>query len=197
MTSQTRSRDLSELRKITIKMLGFLFLAAFFSGPPAEAGECAPLLDYSFRLLDESRVIKLCEEYEGQVLLVVNTASKCAYTDQYEDLEALYEHYRDQGFTVLGFPSNDFGYQEPGTERQIRKFCRLTYQVDFPMFEKTRVAPAGASPFYRRLAEEGNGYPAWNFHKFLIDRDGNLAGSFASRVSPQGDQLRTAIEKLL
>lgn len=186
-----------ELKKTVLQILGFLMLAALFAGPRAEAEECAPLLDHRFRLLDDSRVVRLCEEYQGRVLLVVNTASKCAFTNQYEDLEELYAGYRNRGFIVLGFPSNDFGFQEPGTEMEIKKFCHLTYQVKFPMFEKIRVVPPGASPFYRELAEAGNGYPAWNFHKFLIDRNGKLVGSFACQVSPREGKLRSAIERLL
>lgn len=197
MGNRASNRNLRELNKIASKIVGFLMLAALLAGLPAEAKMCAPLLDFSFRLLDDSRVVKLCEQYQGNVLLVVNTASRCAYTDQYEDLEALYENYRDRGFVVLGFPSNDFGHQEPGTEGQIKKFCRLTYQVEFPMFEKTRVAMGVASPFYQSLARAGKTYPAWNFHKFLIDRNGNLAGSFPSHVAPDGDKLTTAIEELL
>lgn len=190
-------RNYLELGKIFTRVMGFLFLAGLLAGAPAEAETCSPLLDFSFRMLDDSRVVRLCEEYQGEVLLIVNTASKCAYTPQYEGLEALHEEYAGRGFKVLGFPSNDFGAQEPGTEGQVKRFCRLTYQVSFPMFAKTTVARGMATPFYRQLAKAGKDYPAWNFHKYLIDRNGNLAGSYPSHVKPGDKQLRSTIESLL
>jgi glutathione peroxidase len=147
------------------------------------------------RRLAGDEVVKLCEAYRGKVVLIVNTASKCAYTDQYAGLEALYERYRDRGLVVLGFPSNDYGGQEPGTEKQIKTFCRLTYSVKFPMFEKTHAREDLADPLYRKLGSLAGEYPRWNFHKYLLDRDGKLVGSFPSAVRP--DSLVGRIESLL
>lgn len=127
----------------------------------------------------------------------VNTASKCAYTSQYERLEDLYARFKDQGLAVLGFPSNDFGGQEPGSEAEIKNFCRLTYSVKFPMFEKTQARQGAADPLYETLAELSGEYPKWNFHKYLIARDGRLAGSYPSATRPQSNELVNAIEQLL
>ena len=139
----------------------------------------------------------LCEAYAGKVVLVVNTASKCAFTPQYEGLEALHAHYASRGLVVLGFPSNDFGAQEPGSEAQIQSFCRMTYGVQFPMFEKTHASRHNADPIYRLLASLAGEYPQWNFHKYLIDRQGRLVGSFRSHVAPDDPALISAIEELL
>ncbi len=167
------------------------------SAAAAEPAACSGELDVSMRTLNEDRRVRLCEEYAGKVVLIVNTASKCVFTPQYEGLERLYETYKSRGLVVLGFPSNDFGAQEPGSEKQIQKFCRLTYGVQFPMFEKTAVAKGGADPLYRALAASAGEYPRWNFHKYLLDRRGKLVGSFASSVEPGSDELVRAIEALL
>jgi glutathione peroxidase len=158
---------------------------------------CGPALDFEHRRLAGDETVKLCDAYQGKVLLVVNTASKCGFTGQYEGLEALYDKYKDRGLVVLGFPSNDFGNQEPGSEEQIQKFCRLTYSVQFPMFEKIHVKKGKADPFYRYLAAQAGGYPKWNFYKYLIDRDGNVVDYFSSITSPDSRKLVSAIEKLL
>ena len=130
------------------------------------------LLDHNFKKLASSEEVNLCEAYSGKVVLVVNTASKCGFTYQYEGLEKLNEEYGNEGLVVLGFPSNDFRGQEPGTEEEIQDFCRLTYGVKFPMFEKTMVKKNNAHPFYHGLADSAGGYPQLNFHKYLIGRDG-------------------------
>lgn len=161
------------------------------------ATECSPALDFSLRYLSGSEPVRLCDRYQGDVVLIVNTASKCAFTPQYEGLEALHESYKARGLAVLGFPSNDFGGQEPGTEKQIQTFCRLTYGVKFPMFEKTHAAERQADPLYRYLGEAAGEYPRWNFHKYLVDRQGRLVGSFGSHVSPDDPRLVKAIEELL
>lgn len=160
-------------------------------------GSCPPLLDYEVTPLTSSNSVNLCEQYRGKVLLVVNTASKCLFTGQYDDLEALYAEYRDRGFVVLGFPSNDFGNQEPGTEQQIQDFCRLTYGVQFPMFAKTSVRKGNADPFYQALAKAAGRYPKWNFHKYLIGRDGQLIDNYLSWTTPNNRSLRKAIEDAL
>lgn len=163
---------------------------------PAFACDSA-LLDQDFRKLASEEEVNLCEAYEGKVILVVNTASKCGNTPQYDGLEDMYEQYRDQGLVVLGFPSNDFMGQEPGTEDQIAEFCRLTYGVEFPMFEKTEVKKGDAHPFYVALAESSGTYPTWNFHKYLIGRDGQLIEQFSPRTKPDNPQLVAAVESAL
>ena len=147
------------------------------------------LLDQDFRRLASEEVVNLGNEYAGKVILVVNTASKCGNTPQYEGLEKLYEEYGDEGLVVLGFPSNDFLGQEPGTEKQIQEFCRLTYKVRFPMFEKVSVKKDGAHPFFKELAAAAGTYPTWNFHKFLIGRDGELIREFSPRTQPYDEKL--------
>ena len=155
------------------------------------------LLDQDFRKLASKEDLNLCEAYEGKVILVVNTASKCGNTPQYDGLEDLYETFADQGFVVLGFPSNDFMGQEPGTEEQIEEFCRLTYGVKFPMFEKTSVKKTDAHPFYVALAESSGTYPTWNFHKYLIGRDGAFIEQFSPRTKPDNKKLVAAVETAL
>jgi glutathione peroxidase len=135
--------------------------------------------------------------YRGKVSLVVNVASKCGYTPQYEGLEKLQKEMEGKGFNVLGFPSNDFGGQEPGTAEEIVTFCKLTYGVTFPMFEKV-VTKAGAtqSPIYAFLGGSGN-LPAWNFSKYVIDKDGKIVAFFPSKVKPDAPELRAAIDTAL
>jgi glutathione peroxidase len=157
----------------------------------------SPLLDQNFRRLASTEEVNLCEAYSGKVLLVVNTASKCGNTPQYDGLEKLYDQYGENGLVVLGFPSNDFLGQEPGTEEKIAEFCRLTYGVEFPMFEKTTVKGSDASPFFTALAETAGTYPTWNFHKYLIGRDGKVISEFSPRTQPYDDKLVAAIEQAL
>lgn len=176
-----------------VAILSGLLLALAW-GRPAAAGE---LLDHEYRRLAAQETVNLGEAYAGQVLLVVNTASKCGNTPQYEGLEAMYEKYREQGFAVLGFPSNDFMGQEPGSEEEIQEFCTLTYGVKFPMFEKVQVRGADATPLYRALAEATGESPGWNFHKYLLDRQGNVVASFGHRVQPDDPELVAAIEREL
>jgi glutathione peroxidase len=163
----------------------------------AATGGCAPLLDVEVRTLDGKENVKLCEAYRDKVVLVVNTASKCAFTDQYGSLEKLYDEYRERGLVVLGFPSNDFGGQEPGSEREIRSFCRATYGVRFPMFAKSSVTARHADPLFDKLAAASGHYPRWNFHKYLIDRNGELVGDYASAFDPLQAPLLDDIEREL
>jgi glutathione peroxidase len=172
-----------------------LLLMLLTAGAAAQA--CPPSLDFALRPLLGEKPVRLCDRYAGKVLLVVNTASKCGFTPQYAGLEQLSRELGPRGLVVLGFPSNDFAGQEPGTEAEIGSFCRSTYGVQFPMFEKTIVRGAGAHPLYRYLAATSGEEPGWNFHKYLIDRDGKVAGSYSSRVAPESDTLRSALEKLL
>lgn len=172
------------------KLLGVLLLMA--TAPTvASAGS---LLDQDFRKLAADDVVNLQDAYAGNVILVVNTASKCGNTPQYEGLEQLYQEYQDDGLVILGFPSNDFMGQEPGTEEQIQEFCRLTYSIKFPMFEKVTVKEDNAHPFFAQLAAASGTYPTWNFHKFLIGRDGKLIAEFSPRTQPYDDDLLAAIK---
>lgn len=177
----------------------FMMVLLMLAGPVVVAaeGSCPPLLDHRVRPLLGDGTVHLCEAFRGQVVLVVNTASKCAFTPQYDGLEALYERYRERGLVVAGFPSNDFGGQEPGSERQVSDFCRLTYGVNFPMFAKTRIRGPDPDPFYAALMEQSGDRPVWNFHKYLIDRRGRIVGSFPSHVKPDDAQLVGLIEALL
>lgn len=177
-------------------MRHFAALLACCLAAPAFACD-APLLDQDFRKLAAKDTVNLCDAYEGQVLLVVNTASKCGNTPQYDGLEKLYKDYGSKGLVVLGFPSNDFMGQEPGTEQEIEEFCRLTYGVEFPMFEKTTVKGDDAHPFYRQLADASGTYPTWNFHKYLVGRDGQLIAEFSPRTKPADEKLVAAIEAAL
>jgi glutathione peroxidase len=155
------------------------------------------LLDQDFRRLASDDVVNLAESYSGKVVLVVNVASKCGNTPQYDGLEALYLEYGEKGLVGLGFPSNDFMGQEPGTEEEIQEFCRLTYKVKFPMFEKITVKEGEAHPFYDGLAAAAGTYPTWNFHKYLIGRDGEMISEFTPRTQPYDDELVAEIESAL
>jgi len=153
---------------------------------------CPALLDRSLSTILE-KPQSLCE-YAGKVVLVVNTASQCGYTPQYDGLESLYRKYKSRGLVVLGFPMNDFGGQEPGSNKQIAEFCVNQYAIDFPMFAKTDLA---ANPLYKALTQETGQRPKWNFHKYLVDRSGRRVQSFDTRVAPEDPKLVSAIEKLL
>jgi len=171
-------------------MRHFLISLAFVSAPALAA--CPALFNKELQTLDE-RTQSLCQ-YAGSVVLVVNTASQCGYTPQYEGLEALYRKYKAKGLVVLGFPSNDFGAQEPGSNQQIAEFCANLYAIDFPMFAKSELR---ANPLYRQLIRTTGQAPQWNFHKYLIDRSGSRVQSFGSAVEPDDRKLLGAIERLL
>jgi glutathione peroxidase len=137
------------------------------------------------------------KDYAGKVALVVNVASKCGYTPQYKGLQALYTEMAPKGFVILGFPSNDFGGQEPGTAEEIKTFCELNYAVTFPLFAKVVTRPGpGQSPLYSWLGQTGN-LPKWNFSKYLIGKDGKVIGFYPSSVKPDAPELRAAIEQAL
>jgi len=162
---------------------------------PATDG-CPTVLNHTFNRLQTGKPESLCQ-YRGKVVLIVNTATFCGYTHQYEGLEALYRKYKDRGLVVVGFPSNDFGGQEPGTNDEIAEFCRLTYGVEFPMFEKSSVTSIRTNPLYAELLARTGQSPQWNFHKYLVDRDGYRVTSFGSRVEPDDRELIAPVEKLL
>jgi glutathione peroxidase len=158
------------------------------------------ILDFKMKDID-GKDVKL-KKYKGNVLLVVNTASKCGYTPQYESLQATYEKYREKGFYVLGFPANNFGGQEPGTEKEIKEFCESKYKVTFPMFAKISVKGEDQDPLYAYLtSKETNpefaGDITWNFNKFLIDRKGKIVARFSSKEKPDSEAVTQAIEKYL
>ena len=164
--------------------------------PVSSAVECPALLNHTFSALQDGKPMPLCQ-YAGKVILVVNTASFCGFTSQYEGLEKLYAQLKDRGLVVLGFPSNDFGEQEPGSDKEIADFCRLTYGVKFPMFAKSEVVGAGTNPLYRQLAAATGEKPKWNFHKYLIDRSGKKVSSFPSTTAPDSRSFVAAVEKAL
>ena len=165
------------------------------AGPPAKS-------IYDFQMKDiDGKDVKL-DKYKGKVVMVVNTASKCGYTPQYEGLQAIFDKYKDQGLVVLGFPANNFGGQEPGTEAEIKEFCTLKYKVTFPMFAKISVKGEDQHPLYSYLtsAETNPAFPgeiSWNFNKFLIDRNGKIIARFGSKDTPQGEAVTSAIETAL
>lgn len=165
------------------------------AAPSAASPACPALLQHTFLRLQDEKPQALCQ-YAGRVLLVVNTASYCGFTPQYKGLEALYARYKDQGLVVLGFPSNDFS-QETGNNQQIADFCENTFGVKFPMFAKTSVTGAQASPFFKQLAAQSGQKPRWNFYKYLIGRDGRLVGSYGSMTGPEDRALLKEIEKQL
>ncbi|MFM2119615.1 MAG: hypothetical protein RL722_1083 [Pseudomonadota bacterium] len=162
---------------------------------PAAPAACPALLNHTVPRLQDEKDQSLCQ-YAGRVLLVVNTASFCGFTGQYEGLEKLYSRYKDKGLVVLGFPSNDFN-QEGGDNKQIAEFCTNTYSVKFPMFAKTSVKGPQASPFYRQLADKTGQVPRWNFYKYLIGRDGQVIDSYSSMTGPEDRKLVAQIEKAL
>ena len=158
--------------------------------------DCPPLLRHRFNRLQTGESQSLCQ-FRGKVLLVVNTASYCGYTGQYEGLEALYRKYKGRGLVVVGFPSNDFGGQEPGTNQEIAQFCRLTYGVQFPMFEKSSVTKVGDNPLFASLSASTGVVPQWNFFKYVVDRNGQGVAGYPSRTTPSDPGLVRTIERLL
>src|SRR6267142_261688 len=169
-----------------------LFLISLFFLSSSAMAACPSLLDRSMHTLDE-RNQSLCD-YSGKVLLVVNTASQCGYTPQYDGLEALYRKYKAKGLVVMGFPMNDFGGQEPGSNKEISTFCVNEYAIDFPMFAKSELKN---NSLYADLVKSTGEAPKWNFHKYLVDRSGRRVQSFGTKVEPNDPKFVTAIERLL
>jgi glutathione peroxidase len=161
---------------------------------PSARAACPPLLDRKAPRLQDDAPQDLCQ-FSGKVLLIVNTASHCGYTGQYEGLEALHKRYSGRGLVVLGFPSNDFGQQEPGSAKQIADLCFNTYGVAFPMFAKTVVAGPGADPLFAELARASGSPPKWNFHKWLVGRDGKVVAAYPSGVEPLDPRLLRDVER--
>jgi len=172
-------------------LLYFGLVPSAIAAPPES---CPATLQHTFPRLQDEKPQSLCQ-YSGKVVLVVNTASFCGFTGQYKGLEDLYARYKDKGLVVLGFPSNDFS-QETGNNQQIADFCENTFGVKFPMFAKSVVTGADASPLFRQLAQM-SGPPRWNFHKYLLGRDGKLVDSYTSLTAPDSKGLVRAIEQQL
>jgi glutathione peroxidase len=174
-----------------------LLLASLSFAAPSFAGENV----YNFTLPSIDGEPTSLSSYKGKVILLVNVASRCGFTPQYSALESLYEKYKDQGFVILGFPANNFGAQEPGTNAEIKSFCTLKYNVTFPMFAKVSVKGADTTPLYQYLTQQANpsvtGDIKWNFTKFLVDRQGKVVARFESPVKPDSPEVVEAVEKLL
>jgi glutathione peroxidase len=177
-------------------LLSLAMLSGIAAALPAAAQSCPALLDHRFPRLQDESPQDLCQ-YRGKVVLVVNTASYCGFTPQYEGLERLYAQYSARGFTVLGFPSGDFGNQEKTNNKEIAEFCYNTYGVKFPMFARSSVKGDAANPLFAELARDSGQAPRWNFHKYLIDRQGKVVASFPSQVEPLDKRLIGQIEALL
>ncbi len=192
--------DISKLRSLT-PLPKAVAAAAWLLGcaTSALAAGCPALLDRTVPRLQDEKPQNLCQ-YSGKVLVVVNTASFCGYTSQYQGLEALYARFHDRGLVVLGFPSNDFGSQEPGSNADIAAFCASTFGVKFPMFTKTRVsssAGADVHPLYAELHRVTGSAPRWNFHKYVIARDGKAVKSYSALTTPDNKAFVDSIVKLL
>lgn len=192
---RTMSMSPKRARYTRVRLLqGLTCLLVLFS---ATAIAADGLLDHSYRPLAGKQSIDLRQRYGGDVLLIVNTASKCGYTPQFDALEGLHAKYKARGFAVLGFPSGDFQGQEFQDEKKIREFCTLTYGVKFPMFQKVHVVGADATALYRDLKTATGKAPEWNFHKYLVGRDGRVLASFPSKTTPDDPVVVKAIEQAL
>jgi glutathione peroxidase len=172
------------------RLLQLMLLTAL----PSVAAACPELLNQRYTSL-QGNPVNLCD-FAGRPVLVVNTASKCGYTPQFEKLEAMHNRYRGRGLVVLGFPSNDFN-QELATNKEIAEFCKLTYFVEFPMIEKGAVTGAGANDFFKQLAAATGSAPQWNFHKYLIAPDGKTVYSFGTRVEPDSREIMSRLQPML
>ena len=175
-------------------LIGFFSVSWTHAATPAD-GACPALLQQNVLRLQDEKPQSLCQ-YAGKVVVVVNTASFCGFTPQYEGLEALHAKYKDQGLVVLGFPSNDFS-QETGSNKQIADFCENTFGVKFPMFTKTSVTGKDASPLFKQLSAKTGTTPKWNFYKYVISRNGQSVESFNSMTDPKSRSFVREIEKQL
>lgn len=180
--------------KKTIAALGLL--GSLVLTGTAHANECPAVLKFMKRKLNSQETVNLCQEYQGKALLIVNTASYCGFTPQFEGLEAMYEKYKEKNFAILGFPSHEFN-QEADSEEKTAELCELTYGVKFPMFEPTDVKGENADPLYRMLTKATGEAPSWNFNKYLVDRQGNIVKHYGSRVTPDDETLIADVEKAI
>ena len=183
-----------------MRKLSFLAILCLVLGFAATA-QAAPKSIYDFTLKSIDGQPTPLSEYHGKVLLLVNVASRCGFTPQYTALESIYEKYKDQGFVILGFPANNFGAQEPGTNAEIKTFCSSKYNVTFPMYGKVSVKGDDQTPLYHYLTKDANpsltGDIKWNFTKFLVDRSGHVVNRFEPATKPDSPEVTSAIEKLL
>ena len=184
---------------MVVSLIMLITVGIYFS-PADQPKGISPLYNFTVTDIDGNDVT--LSEYRGKVLLIVNVASRCGYTPQYEGLQKIFEEYREMGLLVLGFPANNFGNQEPGSDEEIKEFCSLNYGVSFPMFSKISVKGADIHPLYQYLtSEESNpkfaGEISWNFNKFLVDPSGKLIARFDSKDKPESDEVVQAIEKAL
>jgi len=196
----SKTASLKQPIGIFLSTLMLAVLLALLAGWPrpataAAAAECPALLNHQFKRLQDEAPQNLCQ-YAGKVTVVVNTASYCGFTSQYDGLEKLYAKYKDKGLVVLGFPSNDFS-QEPDDNKKIADFCHNTYGVKFPMFSKTSVKGKEANPLFSAMMKAGAKEPGWNFYKYVIDREGKLVGSYNSMTRPDDKSFVAALEKAL
>jgi len=190
---------------VTVSLIGAAIALAYkygmiFNPTPKEPVDATSIYDFTVKDIDGNDVS--LGKFKGSVLLIVNTASRCGYTPQYESLQGVFQQYRDRGFYVLGFPANNFMGQEPGTEKEIKEFCTLKYNVSFPMFSKISVTGSDQHPLYRFLTNKKTnpdfgGDISWNFNKFLIDRNGKIVARFGSKDKPDDPSVIAAIEKAL
>jgi len=184
-----------------ISILGISLFGINLSAQSAlnkEAIKNANIYKYSVKNIEKEDVN--LKSYEGKVLLIVNVASQCGYTPQYKGLEKIYKKYNTKGFEILAFPCNDFGGQEPGTNEEIKKFCSVNYDVTFPLFDKISVIGSKKNELYKMLTNNkvtGKSEIAWNFEKFLVDKNGNVIANFKSKVKPESEEITLEIEKLL
>ncbi len=201
--NESMTTQCSLTRILWVAAIGFFAVSAAVAQTPASSpvqapapAACPAVLQHEFPRLQDDKSQNLCQ-YAGKVLLVVNTASYCGFTGQYEGLEALHAKYQGKGLVVLGFPSNQFGKQEPGSSTEIADFCFNTYGVKFPMFAKSDVKGPGRNALYTDLLKATQVEPQWNFHKFLVGRNGKVAASYASNVEPDNTNLVATLEKAL
>lgn len=180
---------MNRFKIISLVPMLFLIFAA-----PTHAASAKSIYEVPVKTIDGKETT--LKQYQGKVLLIVNTASECGYTPQYKGLQQIYLKYKDKGLEVLGFPSNDFGGQEPGSNKEIKKFCEMKYKTTFPMFEKNQVKGEAKQPLYQFMIANAKTHDeiGWNFEKFLIGRSGHIAGRFKSSVDPESDTLKSAIE---
>ena len=191
------------MRNLTLVAIVALCMGIFSltqAGNTSKGGNTPLIYDFAPKSIDGKEVN--LDEYRGKTLLLVNVASQCGYTPQYEGLQKVYSKYKDRGLVVLGFPANNFGAQEPGSDQEIKTFCSTRYKVTFPMFSKISVKGPDKHPLYKFLTEEKTdpkfaGEVSWNFNKFLIDKNGNIVGRFESKDTPEGDTVTQAIERAL
>jgi len=194
--SAQRFKMIRIMPRYLLALLLLLTAMQFAKAAPTTTPSCSPLLSHTFPRLQDEAPQNLCQ-YQGKVILAVNTASFCGFTSQYEGLEKLYAKYKDRGLVVLGFPSNDFGQQEPGSNKDIADFCKNTYDVKFPMFAKSSVSGSNPNLLFKMLIAKTGTTPKWNFYKYLIDRNGNVVDAFSSMTKPTSSSITSQIEKLL